>query len=104
MTRIAHLSDLHFGLVDDWAVAALADDLRAGAPDLVVVSGDLTQRARRKQVCEARAVPWSGPCWWFRETTMCPLAQAARTLPRPPWAVSAEDLARSPAHPPGGEA
>jgi 3',5'-cyclic AMP phosphodiesterase CpdA len=55
MTRIAHISDLHFGRVDDRAVAALADDLRAVAPDLVVVSGDLTQRARRMQFREARA-------------------------------------------------
>ncbi|WP_413207195.1 metallophosphoesterase family protein [Rhodospirillum sp. A1_3_36] len=55
MTRIAHLSDLHFGRVDDRAVGALVEDLRALAPDLVVVSGDLTQRARRKQFREARA-------------------------------------------------
>jgi 3',5'-cyclic AMP phosphodiesterase CpdA len=53
--RIAHISDLHFGRVDPSAVAALAGDLRERAPDLVVVSGDLTQRARTHQFQEARA-------------------------------------------------
>jgi len=55
MTRILHLSDLHFGahdqrLVD--AVRAAADELK---PDLVVISGDFTQRARTEQFREACA-------------------------------------------------
>jgi 3',5'-cyclic AMP phosphodiesterase CpdA len=53
MRTILHLSDLHFGrtrpdLLDP--LVKLAADL---APDLVVVSGDLTQRARRGQFVEA---------------------------------------------------
>ncbi len=55
MTRILHLSDIHFGAVDARLVQpmlALAHDLR---PDATVVSGDLTQRARASQFAAARA-------------------------------------------------
>lgn len=54
MRTIAHLSDLHFGTEAPAVAAALAADLRAHAPGLVVISGDLTQRARRKQFAAAR--------------------------------------------------
>jgi 3',5'-cyclic AMP phosphodiesterase CpdA len=53
MTRIVHLSDLHFGAHDQRlveAVDAQADDLK---PDLIVISGDFTQRARTEQFREA---------------------------------------------------
>jgi 3',5'-cyclic AMP phosphodiesterase CpdA len=53
MTRIMHISDLHFGAHDERlveAVAAEADELK---PDLVVISGDFTQRARTDQFREA---------------------------------------------------
>ena len=43
---IVHLSDLHFGRVDDAIPPALVRAVAKLAPDLVVVSGDLTQRAR----------------------------------------------------------
>ncbi len=46
MARIAHLSDLHFGEGDAGAAEALAADIRAQAPEAVVVSGDLTRRAK----------------------------------------------------------
>lgn len=49
MTRIAHLSDLHLGAEDPAVVAALGGDVAAFAPDLVAVSGDLTQRARHEE-------------------------------------------------------
>ena len=55
MARIAHLSDVHFGSHDPAIVAALEDLLPALAPDLVVISGDLTQRARVSQYRLARA-------------------------------------------------
>ncbi|MBA3847941.1 MAG: metallophosphoesterase [Planctomycetes bacterium] len=55
MVRIAHLSDLHFGTEDTVVAAALTRDVLAFAPDLVVVSGDLTQRARRREFAAARA-------------------------------------------------
>ena len=53
MARIAHLSDLHFGAHDDRLVAALEEWLDEARPDLVVVSGDFTQRARTEQFKEA---------------------------------------------------
>jgi 3',5'-cyclic AMP phosphodiesterase CpdA len=49
MRTIAHISDLHFGTESEELVEGLASDLHRQAPDLVVVSGDLTQRARRNQ-------------------------------------------------------
>ena len=55
MRTLAHLSDLHFGAVDPAVLAPLRRRLVALAPDLVVVSGDLTQRARARQFREARA-------------------------------------------------
>ena len=64
MTRIAHLSDLHFGTEAPGLPEALAAALTALSPDLVVVSGDLTQRARVGQFRRARALldglgmPW----------------------------------------------
>jgi 3',5'-cyclic AMP phosphodiesterase CpdA len=54
MRRILHISDLHFGRTDEAVVAALVRQSRELQPDLVVVSGDLTQRARREQFREAR--------------------------------------------------
>ena len=55
MRTVAHLSDLHFGRVAPALLEPLRRRLRALAPDLVVVSGDLTQRARARQFREARA-------------------------------------------------
>lgn len=55
MRSVAHISDLHFGTEIPAVEAALARDLREQAPSLVIVSGDLTQRARRAQFSAARA-------------------------------------------------
>lgn len=55
MRTLVHLSDLHFGRVDPVVVDALRDTVRGLGPDLVVVSGDFTQRARSSQFTEARA-------------------------------------------------
>jgi len=52
---IAHLSDLHFGQLDRAVLAPLRARLEELKPDLVVVSGDLTQRARARQFREARS-------------------------------------------------
>lgn len=54
MRTIAHLSDVHFGAADPRIVDALVRAVTALAPDLVAVSGDLTQRARRWQFERAR--------------------------------------------------
>lgn len=53
--RIAHISDLHFGRVDASVVEALADELNADLPDLVIASGDFTMRAREQEFLAARA-------------------------------------------------
>lgn len=53
MRRILHLSDLHFGRTRPDLLEPLLDLARRLAPDLVAVSGDLTQRARRGQFVEA---------------------------------------------------
>ena len=59
---IVHLSDLHFGRADHGIVRALHDAVWAMEPDLVAISGDLTQRARRWQFRQARVfidgLPW----------------------------------------------
>jgi len=54
MRRIAHLSDLHFGRTDQVVLPALVTAINEAKPDVVVVSGDLTQRARRREFRAAR--------------------------------------------------
>jgi 3',5'-cyclic AMP phosphodiesterase CpdA len=53
MTRIVHLSDLHFGAHDESLVEAVEWQVDRLKPDLVVISGDFTQRARTEQFREA---------------------------------------------------
>ena len=55
MARIAHLSDVHFGAHDPAVVAGAEAWLTAEQPDLVVISGDFTQRAKVDQYREAGA-------------------------------------------------
>src|SRR4051794_5428748 len=53
MARLVQISDLHFGAHDPRLVEAVerrADELN---PDLIVISGDFTQRARTEQFKEA---------------------------------------------------
>lgn len=49
MRMIAHISDLHFGMEDERIAGRLLEDLKGIDPSLVVISGDLTQRARKRQ-------------------------------------------------------
>ncbi|MGE0179632.1 MAG: metallophosphoesterase [Sphingomonas sp.] len=55
MARIAHLSDLHFGAYEPKIADAALAWLREHRPDLVIVSGDFTQRARVGQFRQAAA-------------------------------------------------
>jgi 3',5'-cyclic AMP phosphodiesterase CpdA len=55
MRTLVHLSDLHFGKVDPDLLAPLRDLVHRIDPDVVVVSGDLTQRAKSEQFEEAKA-------------------------------------------------
>jgi 3',5'-cyclic AMP phosphodiesterase CpdA len=54
MRTIVHLSDLHFGRVNPALLAPLIETVTALQPNVVVVSGDLTQRARTAEFKEAR--------------------------------------------------
>jgi 3',5'-cyclic AMP phosphodiesterase CpdA len=54
MRTLVHMSDLHFGRVDPGLLQPLIDRVKGIGPDLVVVSGDLTQRARSAQFKQAR--------------------------------------------------
>ncbi len=75
--RLAHISDLHFGAVTTPLLGALREALLQAAPDVLVVSGDLTQHGRAGEFEEARAfldsiplpqlvVPGNHdmPVWW----------------------------------------
>ena len=53
MARLVHLSDLHFGAHDERLVEAVNWHVDHLKPDLVVISGDFTQRARTEQFREA---------------------------------------------------
>ncbi len=55
MRRILHLSDLHYGHADAELEEPLLETIVRLRPDLVVISGDFTQRARRQQFRDAAA-------------------------------------------------
>ena len=44
-----HLSDIHFGLVDERAIAWVAAEIERCRPDAVAITGDLTMRARARE-------------------------------------------------------
>lgn len=54
MRTLVHLSDVHFGRVDEAVVTAIVPAICGLEPDVVVVSGDLTQRARPDEFRAAR--------------------------------------------------
>lgn len=54
MTRVLHLSDPHFGAADAGVAAAFLELAAALAPDVTVLTGDLTMRARRAELAAAR--------------------------------------------------
>jgi 3',5'-cyclic AMP phosphodiesterase CpdA len=54
MRKIIHISDIHFGRTNCSVVERLIEKICELEPDLLVVSGDLTQRARKSQFAEAR--------------------------------------------------
>ncbi|NDV00386.1 metallophosphoesterase family protein [Pseudoroseicyclus tamaricis] len=56
MARLVHLSDLHFGRTRPELLDPLVEAVNGLSPDLVAVSGDLSQRARPKQFAEAAAL------------------------------------------------
>lgn len=62
MRRLVHLSDLHFGRIDDGMVDAILADVTAQKPDYALISGDFTQRARASQFRDAAEFLKRLPC------------------------------------------
>ena len=89
--KIAHISDVHFGRIAyPEVVPALVEEINAAGVELVAVSGDLTQRARRRQFEAAVAMieQFEAPtlvvpgnhdvyAWWHR-----PIKRVFRPLSR----------------------
>lgn len=53
--RLVHLSDLHFGALEAGRPEALERAVKSLHPDVLVVSGDLTQKGTRKEFHAAKA-------------------------------------------------
>ncbi len=53
MTRLFHISDLHFGLEDRAALHWFRECVRREQPDAVLITGDLTMRARSHEFAAA---------------------------------------------------
>ncbi|ALJ11488.1 metallophosphoesterase family protein [Sphingopyxis macrogoltabida] len=58
MTLLFHISDLHFGLEDCAALDWFRDIVRRDRPDAILITGDLTMRARSHEF--AAACDWIG--------------------------------------------
>ena len=58
MTRIFHISDIHFGMEDARALDWVADCIARERPDAVALTGDLTMRARHREFAAA--------CRWIK--------------------------------------
>jgi 3',5'-cyclic AMP phosphodiesterase CpdA len=54
MRTLVHLSDLHFGRIESAILSPLVEFIRAVKPDVVAISGDLTQRARTAEFLAAK--------------------------------------------------
>jgi 3',5'-cyclic AMP phosphodiesterase CpdA len=55
MRTIIHVSDIHFGKFDTTCLGPMVAVFRGIKPDVVVISGDLTQRARIQEYEQAKA-------------------------------------------------
>lgn len=62
MTRLIHLSDLHFGAENPTAVEALVTAIHELRPERVLIGGDFTMAARRREWRAARAFLDRLPC------------------------------------------
>jgi 3',5'-cyclic AMP phosphodiesterase CpdA len=56
MRTLLHISDLHFGVIDPTLAGHLSAAFSAFDADLVIISGDLTQRARTEQFTAAKQI------------------------------------------------
>ena len=85
MALLLQLSDPHFGTQQPAVMAALAALSQQLQPDLLVLSGDITQRARRSQFQAARAFVDSlgTPCLAIPGNHDIPLVNLGERLCRP---------------------
>ena len=56
--RIFHLSDIHFGLVDEAALEWVRESIALERPDAVAITGDLTMREDPCSRCQQQTVVW----------------------------------------------
>ena len=61
MRTIAHISDIHFNLIEPGVDEAVVADVHAQTPSLVIMSGDFTQRARAYQFRDAAQFMLASP-------------------------------------------
>lgn len=93
MTRLIHLTDLHFGLHRTALVEPLIARLNAAQAELIVIGGDLAHRARGAQFQAARALldrltaPWIAvpgnhdvPLWNLPARLLTPFAAYRRAI------------------------
>ena len=55
MRTIIHISDLHYGKANESITGKRVHAFSKFKPDMVVISGDLTQRAKGKEYLDAKA-------------------------------------------------
>lgn len=48
--KILHISDLHFGREKQEVLLALENKIKEIKPDIIIISGDLTQRAKKRNL------------------------------------------------------
>ncbi|CAA6804247.1 MAG: Metallophosphoesterase [uncultured Thiotrichaceae bacterium] len=54
MSTFVHISDLHFGREVPKVLASLLEQITRIRPDIIIISGDLTQRAKHSEFCIAK--------------------------------------------------
>ena len=77
--RIVHLSDIHFGCENAEALEAALAQLAEQAPDLVAITGDITQAGCRREFLAARA---------FVDRLPCPVINTPGNHDTPYWSVA----------------
>ena len=66
---IIHISDPHFGILNPLAGAALLEKIRELQPKLILLTGDITQRARKSEFLQAKN--------FFQQIQSCPVLATA---------------------------
>jgi predicted phosphodiesterase len=52
--RITHISDIHFGAAENKTLVLLRDKLNVASPDLIIISGDITQNGYESEFIAAQ--------------------------------------------------